>query len=247
MAKEIQVIGCGMSRTGTVSFGLACERLFGGPVYHGGQVIVEREEAHLLKWLDIFKWIPCQNEMDRSNIQHSLHKQLEGYTATFDFPCIRLVEEQMALYPNAKVICTIRDPEDWWRSFEPVVKQAGMPFLRFALFWLPTLRYFATYVRTMQDAFYPEGPPVNGRDIYPQHMEYLRRVVPEGKLHFFNVKEGWGPLCRILDKPIPNEPFSRANDTAAVEMVFRKMILKGLLSWAVVTAVVGVVLRYLFL
>jgi Sulfotransferase domain len=37
---NVQVIGCGMSRTGTTSFCQALEILLGGPVYHGGTQVV---------------------------------------------------------------------------------------------------------------------------------------------------------------------------------------------------------------
>lgn len=43
---------------------------------------------------------------------------------------------------------------------------------------------------------------------------------------FFSVEDGWEPLCRLLDKPIPDEPFPRANDAAAVESFFKSMVLK---------------------
>jgi hypothetical protein len=36
-------------------------------------------------------------------------------------------------------------------------------------------------------------------------------------LHFFDVKDGWEPLCKILDVPIPNESFPRINEKAAMK------------------------------
>ena len=55
---------------------------------------------------------------------------------------------------------------------------------------------------------------------------------------FFSVEDGWEPLCRLLDKPIPDEPFPRANDAAAVESFFKSMVLKRLLRRAHVFTVV---------
>lgn len=134
MSKEVQVIGCGMSRKGTVSFGMACERLLDGPAYHVGQAIAIREEAHLLKWIDIVRHTPCKNEEDRAYVKAGLREQFKGYTATTDSPTIHFVEEQMELYPKAKIICSVRDFDDWWRSMEPVIKNANMPFLGFAFY-----------------------------------------------------------------------------------------------------------------
>ena len=33
------------------------------------------------------------------------------------------VEELMRLYPDAKVVITVRDPDKWWKSMEPVVNK----------------------------------------------------------------------------------------------------------------------------
>jgi hypothetical protein len=47
LSKEVRVIGAGFSRTGTVSFALALERLLDGPVCHSGTNILLREEGAL--------------------------------------------------------------------------------------------------------------------------------------------------------------------------------------------------------
>ena len=45
LSREVQVIGAGFSRTGTVSFALALEKLLKGPVCHSGTAILRREEC----------------------------------------------------------------------------------------------------------------------------------------------------------------------------------------------------------
>ncbi len=45
LSRELQVIGAGFSRTGTVSFALALEKLLKGPVCHSGTAILLREEG----------------------------------------------------------------------------------------------------------------------------------------------------------------------------------------------------------
>ena len=113
-SKQIQVISAGMSRTGTVSFALALERLLDGPVYHGGEALAIREESHIKKWIDILRRTPCENDQDRRFVKERLRSQLDGYVAVTDFPPTLFVEELMHLYPDAKVICTTRDEDDWW-------------------------------------------------------------------------------------------------------------------------------------
>ena len=180
---------------------------------------------------------PYKNASDKAFVKHKLREQLRGYVAVTDSPPIQFVQELMEIYPHAKVICTVRDPDDWWRSMEPVIRNAKMPFLRFVFYRLPTLRYFVTCYKAMENGRYRElyiqdGNNTFVRETYDYHMRYLKRVVPEEKLHFFSVEDRWEPLCKLLDKPVPDEPSPRVNDAATVESFFKSMVLKGLLRWA---------------
>ena len=44
------------------------------------------------------------------------------------------------------------------------------------------------------------------------HIEYVKRVVPPERLFFFDVKQGWGPLCEKLGVPVPEIPFPKRNE-----------------------------------
>ena len=48
----------------------------------------------------------------------------------------------------------------------------------------------------------------NGEDAsviyFNKWTEQVKKNVPEDKLLIFDVKEGWNPLCKFLDLPIPN-------------------------------------------
>ena len=46
-----------------------------------------------------------------------------------------------------------------------------------------------------------------GPEFYRMHNEEVRRFVPQERLLEFNVKEGWGPLCKFLEVPEPDTPF----------------------------------------
>jgi len=244
---ELQVIGCGMSRTGTSSFTAALEILLQGPVYHGGQALFLREEPHLKRWIDIIRHTPIKTVQDKKIVKDSLKEQMKGYVACTDSPLIQFVEELVELYPNATVICTVRDPDDSWRSMEPLIRNLNMGFLNFVFWPLPTLRYFTTYLNAMDqgrfgELYYQERNTTCVQRTYDYHMEYLRRVVPEGKLHIVEVKDGWRPLCKALGKPIPDEPFPRINDAKATEDFFKGLVMRGLIAWAQIFAVAVVVL-----
>ena len=253
-SRQIQVIGAGMSRTGTVSFGLALERLLSGPVYHGGEALAVREESHIRTWINIMSHTPYQSEQDRAYVKARLREQLSGYVAVTDSPPINFVEELMALYPDAKVIATTRDPDDWWRSIEPLVRNSRMGFLGVVFYWLPTLRFFPSYVRAAEvgrygELYFRDGNQTCVRETYGYHMDYLRRVVPREKLVLYSVKERWGPLCEVLGVEIPDEPFPKANDGKAVEELFRQKVMEGLVrcGWIGGVMVAGVgILMYFF-
>jgi hypothetical protein len=58
-------------------------------------------------------------------------------------------------------------------------------------------------------------------------------------LVFFDVREGWEPLCRVLGMEVPRQEFPRINDGEAIERLAARMVRKGLVRWGVVFATVG--------
>ena len=44
------------------------------------------------------------------------------------------------------------------------------------------------------------------------HIEEVKRTIAPERLFVFQVSEGWSPLCRFLDVPVPAEPFPRVNE-----------------------------------
>lgn len=91
-----------------------------------------------------------------------------------------------------------------------------------------------------------EGNPyVPHRQVYERHIEYLKQSVPEEKLFFFGIHEGWEPLCRALNLPVPNVKFPKVNDAAATDRFAKRHVQIGLLRWiyllgAVIALVFGV-------
>ncbi len=54
------------------------------------------------------------------------------------------------------------------------------------------------------------------------------------------MKDGWGPLCKILDLPIPEEPFPRANDKVQGQEALKTLIKLAAIRWLGVFTVVGI-------
>lgn len=49
------------------------------------------------------------------------------------------------------------------------------------------------------------------REGFIAHNEHIRSHVPKERLLEFDPKDGWEPLCKFLEKDIPNEPFPFVN------------------------------------
>lgn len=76
-------------------------------------------------------------------------------------------------------------------------------------------------------------------------MAYVKRVVPEDKLFLFNVKDGWGPLCKILGCPVPEEPFPYVNSAAEMQEFLSSMWRKALFKWLQIITMLAVVVTVL--
>ena len=67
-----------------------------------------------------------------------------------------------------------------------------------------------------------------GVEYYDKWIEDIKILVPQHNLLLFDVKEGWGPLCKFLGVAIPEQPFPKVNDTYDFK---ERMYLKRRRSW----------------
>ena len=58
---------------------------------------------------------------------------------------------------------------------------------------------------------------------YNNWVNYVKETVPPSRLLIFEPKQGWEPLCKFLNKPIPEEPFPHVNDTSSMLWNFKKL------------------------
>lgn len=153
-------------------------------------------------------------------------KLLSRYKATVDWPACEFYRELMAVFPEAKVLLNVRDPEEWYDSMFDTIWAIQPVFP----WWFPRV------VRKMHDVIIWDSR-FNGEfadraktiEVYGAHLEEVRRTVPPERLLVFNVKEGWKPLCDFLGKPVPESaPFPNLND----RLFFRRMMLAlRILEW----------------
>lgn len=130
----------GLPRTGTNSFCAAVSFLLDGPAYHVGvQTVLGNSEDDVRDWIRIAEsWLDGSLER-RITLIEDLRRRLDGYVVAADPPASLLVPELLAAFPDARVICTVRDREPWAESMVKIVRLSKPKLFRFIFFWLPVL------------------------------------------------------------------------------------------------------------
>ncbi|KAH7436295.1 hypothetical protein KP509_05G012000 [Ceratopteris richardii] len=205
--KGLRVILCGFSRTGTMSLMTALDML-GFPCFHGSH-LAKPSTGHL--FLRAFKY---GNPKDWNNL-------LDGYAAIADFPAVCSYQELMKIYPDAKVILNIRDPDRWYNSFSETIPKNTHGSERNIIFKLLT-PLLAHYVQVgFYDKFLcskPQDREICVRAFQKHISEVIQHVSPANLLIYDIEKEkGWNSLCAFLNVSIPDIPFPRVNERKAFE------------------------------
>lgn len=86
---QFQVIGCGLPRTGTTSFGEAIAILLKSPVFDGGRT-ARTGTPERQKLLTSLVWedghVPMKDVEDKGFVLHRLAQLTKGYVGTTDAP-----------------------------------------------------------------------------------------------------------------------------------------------------------------
>ncbi len=187
----LRVVGAGFGRTGTNSLKLALERLLGEPCYHMFECYQRPE--HMPIWTAAARGTaPDWGEL------------LAGYGAAVDFPPAAFWPELMQAYPDALILLSVRDTDDWWRSarqtiFPTVLAQPPGTF------------------REMIDALWSARFTLEIEDeqavkaAFEEFNDQVRTGVPPERLLEWRPGDGWEPICAALDLPVPREPFPHVN------------------------------------
>ncbi|MGE0624506.1 MAG: sulfotransferase family protein [Pseudomonadales bacterium] len=196
----IKVIGAGFGRNGTLSLKHALEQLGFSRCYHMMELSLEKDED--LAWLALARGEPVDFDT-----------LFEGYQASVDWPSCNFWREQMAWYPDAKVILSERDPERWYESIMNTIYPSSLKFREMDD---PLMRRRSRMVfEVVWDGLF--GGRMDDRDhvidVYLRHNQQVKDEVPPEKLLVFESSQGWDPLCAFLEVPAPDEPYPRVNTT----------------------------------
>ncbi len=204
----MKVICAGWGRTGTRSLKYALEKLLGQPSYHMQNILLNKRDAKI--WhRSIFK---DQQKFNWEEIY-------EGFGACLDFPSCNYYKQLMEAYPDAKVILTVRDDQSWVKSWNVLNNQVLKSFTFKFLARIPGTS-FKLQKDIHNEMILGENGAFKGACTDEERMkkfnewnESVIKYVPEDRLLVYQVKEGWGPLCKFLNVPIPNDSFPYKNKT----------------------------------
>lgn len=235
----LQVIGAGFGRTGTRSLQHALELLGFGPCAHMADLIDDPR--------GIDQWGEAARRAGRGE-PVDWDRLLGRYRATVDWPGCAFWEELAGAYPHAKVVLTVRDPERWYESVRSTIyaprqmRRASRlasaaitvggfaaPGPRRALRLADELIWDGLFGGRFEDR-------AHALAVFRRHVEAVTARIPPERLLVYEVREGWGPLCRFLGvEPPPAVPFPHLNEAAA----FRRLVGRRLALGGVGFAILG--------
>jgi len=225
---DLKVIGAGHGRTGTTSLKAALEELGLGVAHHMQEVFMSFRHgfSHANDWIAVSEAAPMSKE--RIALLKKMFPPDSEFHSILDAPGYLYYRELHEIYPDAKIILTVRDnPDAWVKSVEDTIANfvlARQPWGfwpnpgLYLLFRLNPL--FAKWSAVIGS--FGLGPFLHDKDsaakFYTNWNEQVKQYFKDqpDKLLVFNSKEGWGPLCKFLSLPVPNTPFPRVNDTASM-------------------------------
>jgi hypothetical protein len=191
----LRVVGAGLPRTGTKSLKQALELLLGGRCYHMTELFQHPE--------DVPAWRAAigGEEIDWSAFP-------PGSVAAVDWPASAFWRELADAHPEAVIVLSTRESAaQWWESCDatifPVLRKTAYPEYEE---WLAMSK--ALVARELGD---PWDDPAAAQAFYEKHNAAVRRDAPADRLLEWRASDGWAPLCRALDLPVPDEPFPHTN------------------------------------
>ncbi|CAH8581191.1 unnamed protein product [Heterobilharzia americana] len=138
--------------------------------------------------------------------------------------CILYLPVTPLYLPTHDVILTIRDKNDWLSSIRQTVLPKPNTHHDMKLEELKqTLELTPSFVKMAKDSmrFTFQKPNMdldNDEELLACFDEHNRRVVetvPEDRLLVYQLGDGWEPLCKFLNIPVPqNVPYPCVNDRA---------------------------------
>jgi hypothetical protein len=187
----LKIVGTGLGRTGTMSLKRALEQLGFGPCHHMIEVFQHPESVPL--WIEAGKGKPDWDAI------------FKDFASMVDYPGCKFWRELTAYYPDAYVLHSVRDPNEWFDSTQATIFSPSSPA------WTappPMNEFFAMLFKDF-------GDKISDRDFmvayFKRHTDEVVRTIPKNRLLVYEAGAGWAPLCKFLGVPIPADPYPQIN------------------------------------
>jgi hypothetical protein len=190
----LKVVGTGLGRTGTKSMQTALNTLGVGPCHHMVEVFAHPESMQL--WVDAAEGRPDWDAI------------FAGYQSMVDYPGAAHWRAIAAHYPDAKVLHTTRDPDQWFDSTQATIfADRGDPAAMNPL----QRAFFESFMGAFGDKIHDRAFMT---DYFRRHTEEVKATIAPERLLIYEAGQGWGPLCAFLGVPEPDTPYPTENDRA---------------------------------
>lgn len=196
---KYKVFGIGWAKTGTTTLG-ECLRILG---YN-----------HQSQDLDLVF------EYDKGNYE-KIYEAVSRYDSFEDWPWILIYEKLDRKFPGSKFILTERESSSVLKSYTNMINQ----------------RWQRGRILKVREIIYGFSSVIGNESVFMQkYLEHNKNVKkyfedrPDDLLIInWSKGDGWGELCRFLDKKIPGNSFPHANKGFYSNKILRKV--KGLLNY----------------
>jgi hypothetical protein len=197
----LKVIGAGLGRTGTTSLRDALSVLLDGQCYHFEDVIAKPADPPL--WRAAIRGEPPEWQ-----------QIYDGYVATTDWPGAAFWKELSDFYPKSLILLSYRrSTAEWFDSVKGTIE---------ALMTRPSDssedEWHVMAQELLRAKFVPA--PFDRREAelaYERHNDLVRSTIAPSRLVEWVPGDGWEPLCRALERAVPDLPFPHQNTRAEYE------------------------------
>jgi hypothetical protein len=192
----LKTVGSGLGRTGTKSMQTALNMLGFGPCHHMVEVFQHPESMAL--WVEASKGKDVWDEI------------FKDYQSAVDYPVAAYWREVAAKYPDAKVLHTTRDADQWYDSAYSTILSPASPATRPEPGSVQG-EFFTSFAGALRQHIEDRAWMT---DYFRRHDAEVKAAFPPERLLVYEVGSGWEPLCKFLGVPVPDEPYPSENSRA---------------------------------